>query len=43
MMGKQTKKEIREQEENAGLALTDSSGLGNLTCMLHVSAGLEVG
>ncbi|KAL6086140.1 hypothetical protein STEG23_006275, partial [Scotinomys teguina] len=34
-MGKQTKKEIREQEEEAGLALTDSSGLGNLTCMFQ--------
>lgn len=43
MMGKQTKKEMQDQKENAGLASSDSCGLGNLTCMMHVSAGLEVG
>lgn len=43
MMGKQTKKEMQEQKEDAGLALSDSSGLGNLTGMVRVSAGLEVG
>lgn len=34
---------MQEQKEDAGLAFSDSSGLGNLTCMMHVSAGLEVG
>lgn len=43
MMGKQTKEEMPEQKEDAGLALPDSSGLGSLTCMVHVSSGLEVG